>query len=474
MKYFFQLFFILSFIFADNHYTKCGFLNEMHNHTRFRPTNDTYAPSPNNLFYIHYDVNGNDAPSQIDNNSNGVPDYVDEVGIAAEHSLDVIVNQLGFDTFPPDDDGIYDIYIEDMGSGYYGVNIIDVDYMGNNLGGSSYIKIDNEYEQGEYYTTGLDGMRVTVVHEFFHAIQRSYQIYPTGNGFLYELTSTWIEDIAYPDNNDYIYWTDNFFDNPEQSIDQTDGYSVALYGHYLTSEFNDNIIREIWERFKIINNAMNSIDYVIDNNYNSTFIETWVDFCSRNFFNGEYLDLNNNFYYYSDQIYADPITFNVSEPLSGNISIANFVLSDESIRIKLFEPTSNIIIDNMQASLTSGTLIGNFVLASNILNNQNIINVDNSTGLCTPVEQIYMVLASSENSIADIDITTTTSIVYADFNQDCQTNILDVIILVDIILNNYNGGQIIPNDLLDASDLDLNGNVDILDIVLLINEIMDI
>ena len=54
------------------------------------------------------------------------------------------------------------------------------------------------------------------------------------------------------------------------------------------------------------------------------------------------------------------------------------------------------------------------------------------------------------------------------------TNILDDIILVDIILNNYNGGQIIPNDLLDASDLDLNGNVDILDIVLLINEIMDI
>ena len=66
-------------------------------------------------------------------------------------------------------------------------------------------------------------MRVTVVHEFFHAIQRSYQIYPSGNGFLYELTSTWIEDVAYPDNNDYIYWTDNFFDNPEQSIDQTDG-----------------------------------------------------------------------------------------------------------------------------------------------------------------------------------------------------------------------------------------------------------
>ena len=60
-----------------------------------RPEKDIFAISPSGHFYIHYDITGNDAPSQIDNNSNGIPDYVDEVGIAAEHSLDVIVNQLG-------------------------------------------------------------------------------------------------------------------------------------------------------------------------------------------------------------------------------------------------------------------------------------------------------------------------------------------------------------------------------------------
>ena len=62
-----------------------------------------------------------------------------------------------------------------------------------------------------------------------------------------------------------------------------------------------------------------------------------------------------------------------------------------------------------------------------------------------------MLLASSQNSaIADIDIIITDSLVYADFNQDCQTNILDVIILVDVILNNYNGGITIPSELEDA------------------------
>ena len=61
--------------------------------------------------------------------------------------------------------------------------------------------------------------------------------------------------------------------------------------------------------------------------------------------------------------------------------------------------------------------------------NQNIINVDNSTDLCAPVEQIYMVLASSENSIADIDITTTTSIVYAYLTHSIRYNKYSLCIL---------------------------------------------
>ena len=483
MKHLLKIVLILSFIFADNHYTKCGLIHEINQEQRCnpRPEMDTYAPSPNNIFYIHYDLTGNDAPSQSDNNFNGIPDYVDEVGIAAEYSLDVIVNQLGFETFFPDDDGIYDIYIQDMGPGYYGVNWLDVDDDCVNLGGSSWIEIDNEYEQGEYYTTGLDGMRVTVIHEFFHAIQRSYQIHATSNqAFLYELTSTWVEDIAYPDNNDYIYWTDTFFDNPELSISQTDGYSIALYGHYLSSEFNSNIIKEIWERLSILNHGVNSINYVLDNNYNTNFINTWVDFCSKNFFNGEYIDMNNNFYYYADQVYAEPITFNTYEELDGNTSIKKLILDNESIRIKSFQPNCNLILDNMHSTITagSGTLFGNIILSSDFLENQNIVDI-NTTGLLIPVEQMYMVLASTHsNTIADIDISVTIdsdNIIDIDFNQDCQTSILDLIILVDVIMENYNGVQDIPNEFKKDCDLNEDGQINIQDCILLKdNEIMDI
>ena len=396
--------------FSNSYAIKCDLTHHVNHEQRCnpRPTNDTYAPSPNNLFHIHYDTSGNDQPLQGDSNNNGVPDYVEEVGVAAEYSLDIFINQLGYSNLILDDDGVYDIYIDDRGPGSYGINYPDLtDFPDCTPLGSSWVEIDNEYEQGEYYTTGLDAMKVTVAHELFHAIQRSYQMLPANSTvFLYELSSTWVEDIVYPDINDYLYWTDNFFDDPEKSIDDTNGYSVALYGHYLTSEFNDNIIREIWESFSTHNNAMNSIEYVIDNNYSSSFIETWVDFCSRNIFNGQYTNMNNGFYYYIDQIYAEPLSFDTSELLSGvndfNIYINDIILHDDEIKIKLFEPDANYLLTSV--SISSPNILGNFVLSSNNLSNQDIVNIENNN-IFVPTDQIYMILANSSGStVADIDI----------------------------------------------------------------------
>lgn len=458
---------------------KCDLTHHINQEQRCnpRPTNDTFSPSPNNLFHIHYNTSGSDAPSQTDNDNNGIPDYVDEVALAAEYSLDIFINQLGYNNLVPDDDGIYDIYIDDRGSGSYGINYIDLDQQCIPLGGSSWVEIDNEYEQGEYYTTGLDAMKVTIAHELFHAIQRSYQISPAlSTLFLYEMSSTWVEDIVYPNINDYIYWTDNFFDNPEQSIDETNGYSIALYGHYLTSEFNDSIIREIWERFSIYNNATSSIEYVIDNNYSSSFIETWVDFCSRNLFNGQYTNMNNGFYYYIDQIYADPLTFSNPEVMSGvnefNIYMNDIILHDDEVKVKLFEPDADYTISNVSTS--SSNVLGNFVLSSVNLSNQDIVSIENNN-IFVPTDQIYMILANSNGStVADIDISVTDCPFLGDPNFDCQLNVLDVLIIIDIILGNYNGGQNPSNDVIQASDLDSSGDIGIIDIVTLINIIMDI
>ena len=41
------------------------------------------------------------------------------------------------------------------------------------------------------------------------------------------MSATWIEDIIVPDGDDYLFWVDQFFNNPEQDISETDGYSIA-------------------------------------------------------------------------------------------------------------------------------------------------------------------------------------------------------------------------------------------------------
>ena len=63
---------------------------------------------------------------------------------------------------------------------------------------------------------------------------------------------------------------------------------------------------------------------------------------------------------------------------------------------------------------------------------------------------------------------------FGDANGDYNINILDVIIIVDMILNNYNGGDVPSDDVLLASDMNEDDVIDVSDVVLLINDIMDI
>ena len=51
----------------------------------------------------------------------------------------------------------------------------------------------------------LKKMKISVAHEYFHAIQRSYKPNASENSdFLMELSSMWFEDIMVPDCNDYL------------------------------------------------------------------------------------------------------------------------------------------------------------------------------------------------------------------------------------------------------------------------------
>ncbi len=279
---------LVSIIFSNNR-RSCMLNDGKH---RSRPNLDTFHTSPSGHFYIHYDLNGINAPDQTDNFGasgetipNLIPDYIDKVAEVADLFRFIIIEDFNFLPEVDDTDGIYDIYVKDRGNLDYGLNLEDFD-----IPSASYIIIDNEYEEEDYYTSGLNTMYLTVAHEFFHAIQRSYNSPAFGHTYFWEMTATWIEDTLVPSGNDYIFWIDNFFEDPNQDIDDTDGYSIALFSHYLIniidSGNNSDIIRKIWENYSNTNNPLYSINFILENDYNITFEQAWVDFCSRNFFNG--------------------------------------------------------------------------------------------------------------------------------------------------------------------------------------------
>ena len=333
-----------------------------------RPVLDYSILSPSEKFMIHYN-----------NYYDGIEDYANNVALSADSSRKVIVDMMDFRPEIPDEDSIYDIYIQELPNGSYGWNCPD-----NNLG-SSWIEIDDNYIGANYSTTGEDAMKISIAHEFFHAIQRAYIPTPGSNSFFYELSSMWIEDIIYPDINDYISFSqfgDDYFSNPNKNMNQYNGYGLGLYPHYMNFIFDNQIMQRIWEQlsedqdedvFNAINNVLNNNQY----NYNSSFAQTWIDFNSRNLFNGLFTNMNNEIYYYEDQILFNPIEtdpLDINEYLDSNSDEWEMFeyetnVNNKSIEIRSFSPSQN----NAQQFLFSVNQDNSYVSFSLVSDNQNQI-----------------------------------------------------------------------------------------------------
>ena len=476
-KYILLLFSLLSIIFTDdNFHRSCALTSDQY---RSRPSLDTYAISPSNHFFIHYDLEGFNAPDLIDqygmdsNAPNNIPDYIDEVALIADQVRDILVNQMNFLSETDDEDGIYDIYIKNKGSYNYGINFPD-----ESIPNASYIEIDNKYEAGSYYTSGLNTMKLVVAHEFFHAIQRSYSSPAAGHTYFWEMTATWIEDIIVPNGDDYIFWVDNFFENPNVNISATDGYSIALFGHYLSNiiaDGDESIIRNMWESYSINHNPFLSIETVLENDYQTNFQKTWSDFCSRIFFNGEYSDMNNNIYFHIDQKDILPLaSFSgiLSNPqlINENLLISDFILTNQSsdhiaLRVDDF---SKIILEHNPSSQIEGFIS---IIADNNYNKHIYIDESVHEIYLAPDDNIFLSYSRYNNGFLNINIEYFSDFSFnpGDCTLDQNINILDLVLLVELI---FSESAIIDIQFLN-SDMNIDNSLNIFDIILLIDLILN-
>ncbi len=223
-----------------------------------RPYLQASIVSPRQKFRIHYDTVGVNKPAF---SISKIAEILDSV-YAFE------VDYLGY-TPPPSDfniggDNLYDIYIENQSGGIYGYTETENGLPGNTY--TTFMVIDNDFTG--YYSEGLNGLRVTVAHEFHHAIQIGSYIFREEDIFYYEITSTAMEEFVFDYVNDYIYYVKSLMYTPNKNF-KSYNYNYALWNIYLKERFGYNIIKRTWELMRT-KTALDAISAAIDE-YGSTF-----------------------------------------------------------------------------------------------------------------------------------------------------------------------------------------------------------
>jgi len=219
-----------------------------------RPGLNESVLSPSGHFLIHFNRTGVHAVDATDKDQNGIPDYVDETALTFDRVWEKEIQGLGYNPPPSDDDGIYDVYIKNLSlQNAYGLTY-PINYPDTIT--PSYMEIDNNFTDSIYHTKGLAGLHVTAAHEFHHAIQFGYYA-DFDAAWWQEMTAVWMEDVVYPDINDYYqYLTCSrtyscFFDTPETSLDKFSGtlhpFGGAVYPHYLEQVYGTTSMRNVWE-----------------------------------------------------------------------------------------------------------------------------------------------------------------------------------------------------------------------------------
>jgi len=252
-------------------------------------------------FRIHYTLSGDDAVADTVSNPADVPDWVYLTGQVADRVYRLLVDTLGFDP-PPADYGKagpeIDIYIRDFNSYDYAWTWPEdpVSETDRRYDYTSYLEIDNDYAENLYYTHGDTALRVTLAHEIFHMVQLGYNWYPSnnlpgigyGNGdrFFLEWSSTWFEEYAYPDINDYQQYLNIYFYSPSDYLwSGSYWYALGIFVNYLVTEYGPDLFVAVWEQVKS-QNAFAALQQVLNQQTGQDLSWHWNEFVRRSYYTG--------------------------------------------------------------------------------------------------------------------------------------------------------------------------------------------
>jgi len=355
------------------------------------------APGGNTL--IHYDTAGDRAVWQasIDNDHDGVPDYVEALALVADSCYDHIIDSLGFAPPLTDSicldagDGRIDIYLDTLPPNFYGMTHNQSEcYDPGIQHEAAWIVIENDFQTLKpYVNRALAAAQVTIAHEMFHVFH--FSIDATEHVTWFEMSAVWMEEEIYDEINDYYHYDYVFFTRPWLSLHDTTVsghmYQAAIFPIYLTEKYGPGVVRAVWERAGAMGlgpDYLQAFDFVIDSastdpanaqyeclcytpDSSGCLQETLIvedlasalaEFAVWNFFTGPFADNAPNGIGYSEAEYYDFI------PLDSMVIHNSYPLI-VGVNDNYFEPQPNgafyMRLENLQ-SISLDTMLTMFVL----------------------------------------------------------------------------------------------------------------
>ena len=191
-------------------------------------------------FALHYAIGGNHSVPLIDANHNNIPDFIDVAAQSAEFTWNREVNQLQYPPPVGTPAQKFHVYFRDVKNIYgatYPDNVVLQTTTPVPLGTSTgYIVVENDFAEGfppnDEDVTGNEvvrsgALKVTIAHEFMHAIQFAINVY--ASGWLMESHATWGEDAVYDGLNDWHWYINGFFTTADQPLFSRDPYGGAFF-----------------------------------------------------------------------------------------------------------------------------------------------------------------------------------------------------------------------------------------------------
>lgn len=217
--------------------------------------------SESGKFKFSFETVGSDAVPTADNNGNSIPDYVEWAAEAADSSYRHEIETLGF-TDPIPAGQTYNIAFENLG-GAYGFATTD----GSQPAGTR-IVIENDFvgfpENTDPEGNQKGALKVTIAHEFKHAIQYAMNDWTGDSDSWAEMDATLMEEVVYDNVNDYYNYISGFggdlFSSPTSSL-IPGSYEDITWALYFHERYGENTWPDIWTRIEA-NASLSLLDAV--------------------------------------------------------------------------------------------------------------------------------------------------------------------------------------------------------------------